>query len=88
MITAAVYTRKSIDQNIPDEEKSVARQVKHAKAYATRKGWTVADEYVFADDGISGAEFLKRPGFLALMNALRPRPGAHHDGAVTARALP
>jgi site-specific DNA recombinase len=74
MITAAVYARKSNDQNIPDEEKSVTRQVEHAKAYATRKGWTVADEYVFADDGISGAEFLKRPGFLALMNALRPRP--------------
>ena len=26
------------------------------------------------DDGISGAEFVKRPGFLRLMNALKPRP--------------
>jgi DNA invertase Pin-like site-specific DNA recombinase len=34
----------------------------------------VADAHVYADDGISGAEFRKRPGYLALMNALRPRP--------------
>ncbi len=26
------------------------------------------------DDGISGAEFVKRPGFIRLMNALKPRP--------------
>jgi hypothetical protein len=26
------------------------------------------------DDGISGAEFVKRPGFLRLMNALKPKP--------------
>lgn len=26
------------------------------------------------DDGISGEEFAARPGFLRLMNALRPRP--------------
>jgi DNA invertase Pin-like site-specific DNA recombinase len=37
-------------------------------------GWTVASEHVYADDGISGAEFVKRPGFLRLMNALTPRP--------------
>jgi hypothetical protein len=37
------------------------------------KGWTVADEHVYVDDGISGAEFANRPGFLRLMNALKPR---------------
>jgi DNA invertase Pin-like site-specific DNA recombinase len=71
---AAIYARKSTDQNLPDEEKSVTRQVEHARAYAARKGWSVADAHVYADDGISGAEFMKRPGYLALMNALRPRP--------------
>jgi DNA invertase Pin-like site-specific DNA recombinase len=69
---AAIYARKSTDQNIADEEKSVTRQVEHA--CAEREGWTVADEHVYADDGISGAEFLKRPGFLRLMNALKPHP--------------
>ncbi len=29
---------------------------------------------MFVDDGISGAEFANRPGFLRLMNALKPRP--------------
>jgi len=71
---AAIYARKSTDQNIADEEKSVTRQVDRATAYAVRKGWTVSEKHVYADDGISGAEFVKRPGFLRLMNALAPRP--------------
>ena len=57
-----------------DEEKSVTRQIDHAKLYAAKKGWTVSDEHIFVDDGISGAEFVKRPGFIRLMNALKPRP--------------
>jgi DNA invertase Pin-like site-specific DNA recombinase len=57
-----------------DEQKSVARQIDHARLYATGKGWIVADEHVYIDDGIAGAEFANRPGFLRLMNALKPRP--------------
>jgi DNA invertase Pin-like site-specific DNA recombinase len=34
----------------------------------------VDDAYVYVDDGISGAEFANRPGFLRLMAALKPRP--------------
>ncbi len=34
----------------------------------------VADDHIYTDDGISGAEFVKRPGFIRLMNALSPRP--------------
>jgi DNA invertase Pin-like site-specific DNA recombinase len=71
----AIYCRKSTDQSgVADEQKSVVRQLEHARAYATRKGWAVADEHVYVDDGISGAEFANRPGFLRLMNALKPRP--------------
>ncbi len=71
---AAIYARKSNEQTgVTDDQKSVTRQVEHARAYATKKGWTVANEHVYADDGISGAEFVKRPGFLRLMNALKPR---------------
>lgn len=74
-MVAAVYARKSTEQNsVGDEEKSVARQVEHAKLYATKKGWVVTDDHVYVDDGISGAEFVKRPGFIRLMNALSPRP--------------
>jgi len=59
---------------VADEQKSVVRQVEHGRAYARSKGWIVADEHVYVDDGISGAEFANRPGFLRLMNALKPRP--------------
>jgi DNA invertase Pin-like site-specific DNA recombinase len=72
---AGVYARKSTQQQgITEDTKSITRQVEHARLYAARKGWTVVDEHVYVDDGISGAEFLKRPGFLRLMNALKPRP--------------
>jgi len=71
---AAIYARKSTDQAVADEQKSCTRQIERATEYAVHKGWTVADPYVFVDDGISGAEFLKRPGFLRLMNALKPHP--------------
>ena len=71
---AAIYARKSTEQNgVADEQKSVARQVDHARQYAVRKGWTVDDASVFIDDGISGAEFATRPGFLRLMNSVKPR---------------
>jgi len=73
-MTAAIYVRKSTDQSgVSDDQRSVARQVDHARQYAARKGWAVLDEHVYADDGISGAEFDNRPGFLRLMNALKPR---------------
>ena len=74
-VKAAIYARKSTDQvGVRDEERSVTRQVEHARAYASDKGWIVADAYIYVDDGISGAEFAHRPGFVRLMNALKPSP--------------
>lgn len=74
-LTAAIYARKSTDQGgVSDDDRSVARQVDHARAYATRKGWRVEESAIFVDDGISGAEFSNRPGFVRLMSALKPRP--------------
>ena len=72
---AAIYARKSTDQHdVADEDRSITRQVDHARAYAVGKGWTVVDEHLYVDDGVSGAEFTNRPGFLRLMNALKPAP--------------
>ena len=72
---AAIYAHKSTDQTgVADDQKSVARQVEHARVYAAQKGWTVDDAHVYFDDGISGAEFARRPGFQRLMKALQPRP--------------
>ena len=72
---AAIYARKSNEQNDRSkEDTSCARQIAHARQFAVEKGWTVVDEYVFEDDGIGGAEFAKRPGFLRLLNSLKPHP--------------
>lgn len=72
-VLAAVYARKSTEQSVTDDQKSIARQIDHARAYAASKGWAVPDAHVYADDGISGAEFANRPGFLRLMNAVKPK---------------
>ena len=72
---AAIYARKSTDQQgVSDEEKSVTRQIDHGKAYAGRKGWTVLDEHIYVDEGIYGAEFVKRPGLARLLKVLTLRP--------------
>src|SRR5262245_34298817 len=75
VMIAAIYARKSTDQSgVADEAKSVRRQIEHSREYAERKGWTVDESLIFVDDGISGAEFQNRPGFMRLMNSLKPQP--------------
>src|SRR3989454_12077144 len=54
---AAIYARKSTEQNVSDDAKSVTRQIELARAFAAEKGWQVIEEYV--DDGVSGAASLK-----------------------------
>lgn len=69
---AAIYSRKSTDDNDRNpENKSVTRQIDRAKAYAAAKGWTVEDEHIFVDDGISGAEYERRPGLVRMMARLK-----------------
>ena len=76
MTTAAIYARKSTDDNDRSpENKSVARQVERARAYAATKGWTVDEEHVYVDDGVSGAEYVNRPAFARLLASL-PKRGA------------
>ena len=73
---AAIYARKSPNPDaaaIADDARSVIRQVERARQYAARKGWTVAEAHIYQDDQISGAEYARRPDFLRLMNALKPR---------------
>src|SRR5919108_2760152 len=74
-MTAAVYARKSTEQaGVADEERSVTRQIERAREYALKKGWRISEAHIFVDDGVSGAEFLKRRGLLRLLNSLNPRP--------------
>jgi DNA invertase Pin-like site-specific DNA recombinase len=72
-IVAAIYARKSTEQNVADDAKSVTRQIANAREYAARKGWIVNDDYVFQDDGISGAEFERRRGLSRLRGYLDHR---------------
>jgi hypothetical protein len=36
-------------------------QVDRARAYAAQQGWLVAEEHIYTDDAVSGAEFEHRP---------------------------
>ncbi len=68
---AAIYARKSTDDNDRSiDNKSVTRQVDNARAFAEEKGWTVLEDLIFVDDGISGAEFKGRPGLSRMLNSL------------------
>jgi site-specific DNA recombinase len=61
MIRAAIYARRSKEQDdAEDEARSVNRQVENARVFATAKGWTILEEHIYIDDGISGASSLAR----------------------------
>jgi len=72
---AAIYGRKS-----DDRADSVDVQLSNARAFAQSKGWHVVSE--FKDVDISGAEFLDRPGFNALLAAVKS-PRRPFDVVVT-----
>ena len=73
--TAAAYIRKSNDQQDRTEDvKSVATQRDLVTAFAASRGWTLDEQHIFADDGISGALFAERPGLQALLAATRMAP--------------
>jgi site-specific DNA recombinase len=67
MKRAGLYSRKSTEQNVADEAKSVAVQERGARAFCAQRGWEVAVAY--ADDGVSGAVFKDRPGLQKLLRA-------------------
>ncbi len=71
---AAIYARKSTEQNVADDAKSIARQMENARAFAAKKGWQVAEAHIYVDDAISGAEYVKRPAYLRMMATLDPHP--------------
>src|SRR5450631_3541 len=59
MKTAAIYTRVSSDQQ--KENKTIGSQVDELLRFAEQQGYVVPDEYIFKDEGYSGA-ILVRPG--------------------------
>src|SRR5262245_15085609 len=77
MTHAAIYTRKSTEQKVAKGAKAVERQEEFARQFAARQGWTVRNEHVFEDDGISGAEFARRPGLQKMLEAASRREFTH-----------
>ena len=59
MKTAAIYARVSSDQQ--REDKTIASQTAALKAFASSQGYSVPVEWIFEDEGFSGAT-LVRPG--------------------------
>jgi len=76
ILVAAIYIRKSNEQlDTHADQKSVERQREHAIKYATEMGWRVEERFIFVDDGVTGADFTTREGFLNLMEALKVKGG-------------
>src|SRR5437773_4369379 len=76
MKVCAIYARKSTEQEVATEAKSVTRQEEMARAFIEKQAWTVAPpEFIVRDDGISGADFVTR-GLMKLVHAAKrtPRP--------------
>src|SRR6266545_6194885 len=59
MKTTAIYARVSSDQQ--KEEKTIASQTAALMEFAQREGYSVPAEWIFEDEGYSGAN-LVRPG--------------------------
>jgi len=70
-VKAAIYARKSTSDERVEENKSIQRQIEHATKYAESLDYTIDKAHVFSDDGISGAEFLERPGLLSMLSKLK-----------------
>ena len=66
---AAIYCRLSREQTGGKKGQSVDRQAQTSREFAEARGWSVQTGHVFVDDGISGAEFERRPGLQAMLAA-------------------
>lgn len=72
---AAIYARKSTDDSDRNEDaRSTTRQIERAREFAAKRGWNVAEEHVYADESVSGAEWKHRPAFNRLIAGLDPAP--------------
>ena len=71
---AAIYARKSTEQTgVADEQKSVARQIEHARAVRHAQGLDRRRRARLRRRRDLRRRVCQPPGFLRLMNALKPR---------------
>lgn len=71
MKTAAAYIRVSTEDQV---EYSPASQLEKIREYAKRNGYFLPDEFVFADEGISGRNTAKRPEFNRMIGTAKQKP--------------
>ncbi|MBD1910740.1 MULTISPECIES: recombinase family protein [unclassified Leptolyngbya] len=58
-MNTAIYVRVSTQRQA--QAQTIEQQLEQLQSYANRQGWQIAQEYIFRDDGYSGAR-LNRPG--------------------------
>lgn len=71
MKIAAAYIRVSTEDQV---EYSPASQLEKIQEYAKRNGLLLPQEYIFADEGISGRDTKKRPGFNRMIGIAKQKP--------------
>jgi len=69
-LRCALYGRRSTEEH---QMASMDVQTEEGRRYIDKHGGTLAPEHVFLDDAISRAEFKKRPGLIALLNAAKTK---------------
>jgi site-specific DNA recombinase len=72
----AIYARYSSENQ---HKESIEDQVRACREYATRRGWTVLDKYVLADEAKSGTSIFGRASLRELLElaARKPKPFDH-----------
>lgn len=68
---AAAYIRVSTDDQI---DLSPASQLVEIRKWAAKNGWSVPDQFVFVDEGISGRKVTGRNAFRTLIGTAKAKP--------------
>ncbi len=69
-LRCALYGRRSTDEH---QAASLEVQTEEGQRFIAKNGGTLQPEHVYLDDAISRAEFKKRPGLIALLNAAKDK---------------
>lgn len=70
MMRAAIYARRSTEEH---QIESLDTQIEGARRFIAAQGWRLDPAHVFVDSGVSRAEFVKRPGLIALLRGAEKR---------------
>jgi hypothetical protein len=59
VIPVVAHPRKTTEQLVSDDQRSVMRQVRNVTAFASARDWTVDPRWVFVDDGVRSSRRLQ-----------------------------